>query len=954
MEGFGKKLFGLVIVFTLISIFMVCSASAANFTASISPASVNGSLSSRFFNVTINNTDSVESIIQVNITLPGGFTFVTGSNQTSASSVTFSNTSTILTWDNTTSSGFIDINGTVEYFAFNSSTPNSSSNYTITVDVLDTNYTSNSTSLTVTVDADAPSVVLNYPGNNTNHTNSTMTFNFTATDMVDGNLTCNLTIDGSVNQSSFGAESGNVTSRSVSGFSEGQHNWSVTCWDDFNHVTATNASFFGLYPDLVVTAINWTSTPNNRTGAGSNVTFKATIYNNASFNASETINVSLWWGGTFIENKENVSALIAGSSQVITFTEITDDSTVTNGLHDITVVVDYNKSVAEANEINNNRTLQFLVGYNVTIMSVSPSSINASLNVTVNISVEYTNGDPVNDTTVYNITLLDKYSGSTVDTWNSADAVFSSSFDASENSSGYYSFNITSYYVYNSPKPGVHNLSVTASRGNYSGTSSGLDYYFLTVPDFSIQISGLVTTLQEGNVDTFSVTVKNIGNSTAYSVKVYPVDQYKVSIVPATSNLNTIASGNQKNSGLTLTASSVDDDLVGSFRLRVSAISSNGTSVFNATSSLFTLIVTDSAADGDGLDGGGVTGCSDDADCPSGYYCSGGTCYLQQYAISITSYQSLVKANWSSYVTTSVTVKNTGHKSMTGKLTVTVGGMNITVLPSSFSMDPDVSSVFVVNISVPETAVLGNHSGTFKAYVNENTNVYQTKTFTLNVLSTPEKKEEINKTYHNYSAILDDLKERFERLKAIGFINESNLTEVELLLNASIQFMDDLKEALDELDYESADLLLETINTSLINLGSEIEDLELTQQEQMGGELSGVWLWVVIGAVVVIVVGFLVYLLMPSFKGYHPRYGYKPVIKESFFDKMGKKFSRKPKKEKFKEPERPREEYKPAYREGYEKVSSEYKYKKGTFSKIKEKLKRKKKQKEVSEYFGSR
>ncbi|UCD06848.1 MAG: hypothetical protein JSW41_03340 [Candidatus Aenigmatarchaeota archaeon] len=951
MEGFGKNLFGFVLVFTLVSIFMICYTSAANFTANISPTSVNGSLSNQFFNVTINNTDSVENIIQVNITLPGGFTFVTGSNQTSASNVTFWN----MTWDNTTSSGFIDINGTVEYFAFNSSTPNSSGNYMITVYVLDTNYTSNSTSLNVTVDADAPSVVLNYPGNNTNNTNSTMTFNFTTTDVIDGNLTCNLTIDGSVNQSGFGAESGNVTIKTVSGLSEGQHNWSVTCWDDFNHVTTTNASFFGLYPDLIVTAINWTSTPNNRTGAGSNVTFKATIYNNASFNASETINVSLWWGGTFIENKENVSALTAGSSQVITFTEITDDPTVTNGLHDITVVVDYNESVAEANETNNNRTLQFLVGYNVTIMNISPSSINASLNVTVNISVEYTNGDPVNDTTVYNITLLDKYSGSTVDTWNSADSVFSSSFNASEKASGYYSFNITSYYVYNSPKPGVHNLSVTASRDNYSGTSSGLDYYFLTVPDFSIQISGLVTTLQEGNADSFTVTVKNIGNSTAYNVKVYPVDLSYVTVTPATSPLYTMSSGQAKNSGLQLTASSVDDSLIGSFRLRVSAISSNGTSVFNATSSLFTITVTDSAADGDGLlDGGGATGCSDDDDCPSGYYCSGGTCYLHQYAISITSYQSLVKVNWSSYVTTSVTVKNTGQKSMTGKLMVTMGGMNITVLPSSFSKDTDVSSIFIVNISVPETAVLGNHSGTFKAYVNEDTNVYQTKTFTLNVLSTPEKEEEINETYHNYSTTLDDLKERFDRLKAIGFINESNLTEVELLLNASIQSMDDLKEALNELDYESADLLLETINTSLSNLGSEIEGLELTQQEQMGGELSGVWLWVVIGAVVVIVVGFLVYLLMPSFKGYHPRYGYKPVIKESFFDKMSKKFSRKPKKEKFKEPERPREEFRPAYREGYKKVSSEYKYKKGTFSKIKEKFKRKKKQKEVSEYFGSR
>jgi len=88
-------------------------------------------------------------------------------------------------------------------------------------------------SITISIqDPTAPSISLNFPGNNYNTTLTTINFNWTAIDNVDTNLTCNLTIDGIVNASNIASLNNTATNYSVSGFADRTHNWSVTCWDD--------------------------------------------------------------------------------------------------------------------------------------------------------------------------------------------------------------------------------------------------------------------------------------------------------------------------------------------------------------------------------------------------------------------------------------------------------------------------------------------------------------------------------------------------------------------------------------------------------------------------------------------------------------------------------------------------------------------------------------------------
>jgi len=93
-------------------------------------------------------------------------------------------------------------------------------------------------------DTTKPSIVLNYPENNFNTSNTTINFNWTAADNLDTQPLCNLTIDGIVNASSIITQNNTAENYSVSGLDERAHNWSVTCWDDtLNTNTSETRSF---------------------------------------------------------------------------------------------------------------------------------------------------------------------------------------------------------------------------------------------------------------------------------------------------------------------------------------------------------------------------------------------------------------------------------------------------------------------------------------------------------------------------------------------------------------------------------------------------------------------------------------------------------------------------------------------------------------------------------------
>ncbi|MBN2880443.1 hypothetical protein JXM83_00150, partial [Candidatus Woesearchaeota archaeon] len=102
-----------------------------------------------------------------------------------------------------------------------------------------------------------PTITRIIPQNNFATANPSITFEWTVNDSLENNNWCNLTIDGVVNRSNLPTFNNTPYSIIIPGFSEGQHNWSLICWDYANNTNSTNTWNFTL--DLTNPQINFTS-----------------------------------------------------------------------------------------------------------------------------------------------------------------------------------------------------------------------------------------------------------------------------------------------------------------------------------------------------------------------------------------------------------------------------------------------------------------------------------------------------------------------------------------------------------------------------------------------------------------------------------------------------------------------------------------------------------------------
>jgi len=234
------------------------------------------------------------------------------------------------------------------------------------------------------VDFGFPSINLSYPEIDDVVYSSTVEFNFTVTDNMDGLLTCNLTVDGDVVDSDFNASNGTVTNRTVPGLGIGDHLWNVTCWDgawNLNFSETRNFTIADFPPNATLTS-PYDGYWNNDSSI--------ILYYNASDN-NDLANCSLYLNGQF--NQSNSSALLNGEINNFTVGLIADgeydwsinctDNEGLNGSSEIwTFYIDTRFPQITLNAPwNNNFSLSSNLSFNFTVTDNMDDNLTCNLTV---------------------------------------------------------------------------------------------------------------------------------------------------------------------------------------------------------------------------------------------------------------------------------------------------------------------------------------------------------------------------------------------------------------------------------------------------------------------------------------------------------------------------------------------------------------------------------------------
>lgn len=331
-------------------------------------------------------------------------------------------------------------------------------------------------------------------------------------------------------------------------------------------------------------------------------------------------------------------------------------------------------------------------------------------------------------------------------------------------------------------------------------------------------------------------------------------------------------------------------------------ITSTNKKAFNKLENIYMKIMevsTSEEGEGGEPTGGESGGCSSDSDCNDTYYCSEGACKAvscpdgfvsnhkcnpYERSISITDYESKVGVVQGDSVTTEIGVENTGNVALDVKLSLTynITGVTHTVTPNAYNIDPDETYSFAVKFVTSDTTKVGNHLVTVKAYAKDNEDISDTKTFYLSVEPLEETKREINQTYEKYKNLFESLKMKFLSISPTG-VSDVNFTKTNRTYNSLVNMLNQVENYLLENRYADAADLLENINESMATFETQINQL-LSESSNL--IVGGIWTWVAIAVVIVVILAFLGYLLLPPKKGYHPVYGYRPPAKNPIVAKF--------------------------------------------------------------------
>jgi hypothetical protein len=471
------------------------------------------------------------------------------------------------------------------------------------------------------------------------------------------------------------------------------------------------------------------------------------------------------------------------------------------------------------------------------------------------------------------------------------------------------------YYLHGS-------LTMNVNGVNLSGATSG---YPLVINDTGLHLANVdsvdIGNINEGSYYDFDVAVRNYGPYTADNAQIqFHKGTCPITIsTPSFSGSCASVSGGGSNgiwtidlAGNTSTPCYLVWRLTGNNVSSSTACSSlnitvnNMRSFNNITGISLTVVNLDTTGDSTSTTTG-TTGasCTTNANCADNYYCKDGVCTLLVCSenehivdhkcvayvdkVQITDYEKIIYVKVGGTNKTQITVKNTGDRRYDAKLNVTIGdGISYSINSESCPLTSGAYCAFTVTFNVSNDTLLGNHSGTFKAYKLGDTSVYDSKSFTLFVLPTEERQLKLKKMFSDFQKRLETMENEYLQIKTGGFVSEANATAVEILINRSKSILSEISSYLNNEDYVSVESGLLDLNITLERIKSKIESLKL--EKSLGAErfYSNIK-WILIGVIIIaVVIGLIIYTLLPP-EGYHVKYGYTPKG-QSFTQRIKKTF----------------------------------------------------------------
>lgn len=246
------------------------------------------------------------------------------------------------------------------------------------------------------------------------------------------------------------------------------------------------------------------------------------------------------------------------------------------------------------------------------------------------------------------------------------------------------------------------------------------------------------------------------------------------------------------------------------------------------------------------------------------------------YSVDIISFPKTFNVVLGESNTTNITVKNNGNMSTEVKVSVSINdGITATVSPDYWYIPWGGTRQFRITFNVTDAATLGEHAGTFKAFVSIKTDKYDTESFKFNVLSTPEREQQLSSSYDNYTLEFDELFANFTSIKQSGLLPVENLTSVEIIINDTLDTLRKIKAALDLGDYATAESLLSEMRSNINRVKAGIDSLSAEKEKAAEVAMGGLWVWVVVGVIIAAVAGLFVYMMLPVESGFSMKYGYK-------------------------------------------------------------------------------